>query len=73
LKNILSSSSSCFEAKLHQFITKTIPDIYKLLRDNKVKNSEDMIIDELNLCLGGPFTAGGPKKKIIGGEKAPNF
>jgi len=44
----MSSSLSCFEAKLHHFITKTIPDIYKLLRDNKVKNSEDMIIDELN-------------------------
>ncbi len=52
-------TSLCFEGKLHTIITKTIPEIYQLLRANKIKNAEDMIIEELNPCIGVAYGGNG--------------
>ncbi len=54
-KKIESGTQGCcfqnFEQKIYSFITKTIPEIYQLLRTNKVKNAEDIIIDELHVYM----------------------
>lgn len=34
-----------FESRLLEIVTKVVPEIYKLLKHNKVKDSESMIID----------------------------
>jgi len=44
---------------LAELIDTIIPDIYKLYRQNKVLNAEEMIIEEINAYI----TAGGSSEK----------
>jgi len=48
-----------FEDNLAELINTIIPDIYKLFRQNKVINAEEMIIEEINAYI----TVGGSSKK----------
>ena len=40
-----------FDDKLKHFITLTLPEIYKLLKINKVKDAENMILNEINAYI----------------------
>ena len=53
------SNKRVFEDNLAELINTTIPDIYKLFRQNKVINAEEMIIEEINAYI----TVGGSSKK----------
>ncbi len=47
----LNIQNGTFEKGLLSFITMTIPEIYRLLRMNRVLQTEDLIIEELDTYI----------------------